>query len=578
MVEPDIWQAEGRISFTSLLTDLFRTDQSYLEPDQFPFDDGDGLMTNMFWFTAQSGAAHGNDVPLQSNLPSGLGDKTRLKLHHERYHFAQLCTYPILQLNFLLEMELLRTAVAGRGGHKALLSGYSAFNQLMSEEQVRLGIEGLGVQMQGELMVRERLMGFEGIEDAKLIPMVFKQGERHYECSGGVLIFDDTHQFVPFTTINMLEGAAFVTEHLYGDEDPPRLDAPGSDADLRYKGMWEMWCRVRGGDYDTVKGAAEAFLIAVDLALAAHALVANDAEFAEKAKQKPFFDQARQPHVRFTMCLIQPGHVEVPDGLEGSERAWFIQNALCEGMGWPTPERSYAMMVAFLTRRFLLSSLWSFEEAVAFDEAVIAWVLTADLAEIANDLGRLDPVFETVSQSLQGPMDQGCPNSVIGTKLVARMIVAALVQIKKRISLATAHQDPGALSRHFDLPVVRLGNQYYIDDDLTSSPDMVAELGSITGLPLQLYDAGTDSVFLAAIAPLAKGEMRCGLIDPVLRQGNCMYVAAGGGCPQLGLSEAEAEQRAKMGVHDWCHWTHAVLRLGIAPDETVEAWRQRWGV
>jgi hypothetical protein len=41
------WQAEGRISFTTMMTDLLRTDQSIFDPPSFPFDDE--ILHIVFW-------------------------------------------------------------------------------------------------------------------------------------------------------------------------------------------------------------------------------------------------------------------------------------------------------------------------------------------------------------------------------------------------------------------------------------------------------------------------------------------------------------------------------------------------
>ena len=89
-----LWHAEGTISFTSFVTRLLRTD---LEP-AFPIND---IAHMTFWGMAAQQALTGMDQPLLTNLPAGLSEDTRARLFHERCHYAQVVSYPVLQLKFL---------------------------------------------------------------------------------------------------------------------------------------------------------------------------------------------------------------------------------------------------------------------------------------------------------------------------------------------------------------------------------------------------------------------------------------------------------------------------------------------
>ena len=69
------WQAEGRISFASFVTNLLRTHQDSLGEPSFPFDDV--LEDATFWTSARESAAKGTDVVWAANLPRGIGPQTR---------------------------------------------------------------------------------------------------------------------------------------------------------------------------------------------------------------------------------------------------------------------------------------------------------------------------------------------------------------------------------------------------------------------------------------------------------------------------------------------------------------------
>jgi len=55
-----------------------------------------------------------------------------------------------------------------------------------------------------------------------------------------------------------------------------------------------------------------------------------------------------------------------------------------------------------------------------------------------------------------------------------------------------------------------------------------------------------------------------------------VYAAAGAGCPQLKLTPDQEAQRRERDVFDWCHWTYAALKTGVARSDLRETWFQRW--
>jgi hypothetical protein len=418
----------------------------------------------------------------------------------------------------------------------------------------------------------------KGVEDVELLPAIFEDSNRCFRGTAGRLLFGAEGQLVPFTAVNLLESAALVAEHLYQGEVPPRMTALGSEQDIRYLGCWEVWCRLHARRYETLRETAEAFLTVADLALSAHVLAAYDRELQERMKNDAFSAQMRSPHDRFLALLIRAPEVEIPKDLEGAAAAAHFQAAFCELVGWPDPLRAYRLMAAFLTQRVLFSSIWSFEKQIEIDKASMTWALGTDFSEVAADLDRLRPVWTSLSQSFLSTLEVGSANVVIGSRIIGKMINCCLVRIDGRFNMAAPHLDPAGLGTHFELPLVRIGDQYYMDWDLSDSPDMSPELSGMMGLPIQLpsIDIAPDCRAIAVLRPLVAGQTRCGLIDPVTREPNCVYVAAGAGCPQAGLTPEQAEMRRERGVHDWCHWTHAALRTGTAPMEVRQAWINRW--
>jgi hypothetical protein len=569
------WQAEGRISLATMMTDLLRTDQSIFEPPSFPFDDDFKQM--MFWLYASQGAARGNDQTFATNLPPGLSDTTRRKLFHERYHYAQLMTYPLLQLSFVTELEQLRVKVQDREGFPHVLCGQTRFDQVAQD--VTYELQSLAAYLSGTAQSGGDSYLVDGVEGVELLNAIFEEGARRFKGSAGRLMFGAESQLVPFTAVNLLESAALVAEHLYHGELPPRMTAPGSELDVRYRGCWELWCRLHARRFDTPRKNAEAFLAAADLALGVHVLAEHDQDIQGKMQNSEFSAQMRLPHARFLALLLCASQVDIPRALEGAAAAAHFQASFCEFMGWPDPQRPYKLMAAFLSQRVLLSSIWSFWNQIGgFDEAAMTWALGADLSEVAADLDRLHPVWKTLARSFFSTPEVGTANVVIGSRIIGKMIDCCLVRINGRFSIAAPHIDPMALSMYFNLPVIRLGNQYYLDSDLSDSPSMMPEAQAMIDLPIRLtgIDIMADCLAIATLRPLLANQTRCGLIDPVTKEPNCVYSAADAGCPQTKLTPEQVERRREEGVHDWCHWTHAALRTGTAPAELRLTWTDRW--
>jgi hypothetical protein len=572
------WHAEGRISYTSFITDMLRTDQSILDENSFPFSD---FVEKMFWTMAQLGARSGMDNIWATQLPKDLSKETRARLFHERVHYAQLLSYPLLQLRFLHQLEELRIRVAQRGGLAAMICGETASDMTgdLSEVLREKGIIDTIVMGDSHVESDDVATAGEGASDVGVmtVRMTSPEGEQMPGWSG-VLRFGESYQLVPFTGLNMLESAAYITQLLFEGAPLPRLTEKGTVKDQRYLGCWEVWCRMHAHRYKSETDLALGFLAAIDLALSAHVLAQEDGALKSILEQDPKYSvEIRYIGSRLARIMIYSAAIDPLDSSDGSFHAIQKFQSDCSNLfGWPDPRRAYRFMAAFLTRRLIMSSLWTFERSVEIDKDAIRTAILMPLDEIADNLEVLVPTWRMLEASFQATLNTGSPNQVHGARVLAKMITSSVFRADNQSVLAAAHMKPQTLAENFNLPVIRIGDRYYMDWDLSDSTDMRPELleGSIIQLPA--IDVMVDSIQLAALEALRSSQSKCGLIDPVTRTANCAYVAGGAGCPQLGLSKVQQEQRNANEIYDWCHWAYVSLHIGLAPESLQREWTQRW--
>jgi hypothetical protein len=303
----------------------------------------------------------------------------------------------------------------------------------------------------------------------------------------------------------------------------------------------------------------------------------DDHSTKDRMGDKMYVYQLIAPFMRFAMLLQSAPAMLPQDDEDAASRSTRFQELACTAFDWPDVARPYWVMAAFLTQKLVLASTWSFEKALNIDVDAFKWVATEAPSRIADDIGRLRVIWMALANSMNGSLS-GTQNVVIGSRIVGRMITASVARAEGLYSLGAPHVDDTILAMNFNLPIVRIGNQYYIDDDLGANPDMTPDSLSLTNaaVPMATSDLVNDCVSIAALHPIVGGETDCGLIDPVTREPNCVYAAAGAGCPQIGLTPQQERARSEKGVYNWCHWTHAVLRTGVAPPELREAWIKRW--
>src|SRR4029078_707054 len=96
---------EAGFSFETTLCQLFETE---INPEYHRTPSPPGV-DNILLFTAGHVANIGADFFPQERLPPHLTPATKARLFHERLHWWQMASYPLMQLRFLLLLHQLRT-------------------------------------------------------------------------------------------------------------------------------------------------------------------------------------------------------------------------------------------------------------------------------------------------------------------------------------------------------------------------------------------------------------------------------------------------------------------------------------
>ena len=266
---------------------------------------------------------------------------------------------------------------------------------------------------------------------------------------------------------------------------------------------------------------------------------------------------ARFPHARFGAIALRASEVEPCDFAADAEAIPRFRKSMCDLLGLPPFERSYRFMSAYLTQRLLFSAVWSFPSpGDEINEEQLLWVMKSPPSELADNLDKLSPIWKWVSDLFNLTERRETAIQVIGLRVVSKMIEKARSRAFGNDVLAAPHANPTKLAMYYALPLVRIGNRYFIDADFAGTPDMIASGAGdlMSDLNISTIDLMADCIALATLAPLVDRQMRCGLIDAVTRARNCLYVSAGAGCPQTGLSPSEEQRRVQEEVFDWCHW------------------------
>ncbi len=576
MKDNGAWQAEGAISFTSFATRLLRTDVSVLDDPGFAMDD-DAVRLS-FWFNAAKGAALRTDFVSHQSLPPAMGHETRSRLFHERLHYCQLMSYPLLQLHSLLGLESLRTAMLDHGGAAFMLAGLIGSGERRNPSELGGARTVTEALVSGTTVPTSTKVSMpDGVTDAGLVDArLVREGAPPCPGLAGVLRLEEDDVLVAFNAENLLESAAYVSQFLFERQEPPRLRDSDAQRELRYLGCWEVWCRFHEARYPSTRDLALGFLAAIDLALGAHVHAQLDHRMQDHLRHPATSAQIRYPHARFGLvllaaALVKPVVENVDPALSIAAISRF-QHEICENLGWGDPQRGFAFMGAFLTQRFIVTTLWSFEDKVEIDDDLVAHAVNTPLADLADDLTALQPIWSKLAEAFHAVVPEVAGtvsvNCVFGSRVLAKMIAASYFRGTRPPVTAAPHLDPARLHERFALPLIRIGGQYYADIQLNDDFDPTVhglELKVLHEDPFRLssVDVLTDCVTLAALDGVRRNGGTCGLIDPVTREPGCLYAAAGAGCPQLGLAADEADLRQRKGIADWCHWTFVAGATGL---------------
>src|SRR5580698_8342123 len=116
---------EPCFSFETTLCQLFETE---INPEYHGTSSPPGV-NEILLFTAEHVANIGADFFPQRWLPPHLTPATNARLFHERLHWWQLASYPLMQLRFLLLLHQLRTNIKAQGRNHRLIGGLLEFDK-----------------------------------------------------------------------------------------------------------------------------------------------------------------------------------------------------------------------------------------------------------------------------------------------------------------------------------------------------------------------------------------------------------------------------------------------------------------
>jgi hypothetical protein len=502
---------------------------------------GEWADANMFLGEAGRRARRGEDYVYVRRLPTTKPAGLDRKLFHERIHYWQSMSTPILQYGMILRLDRMKTAAhAKHASYKAIAGNYYA-----REDGRR--VDDAWQQFQATFgtfsITEDMIRGGDQIDYPTATALLFT--ERHAVGSSQILpayvalmAYEDPESvptLLPLTAAPLLEGFAYASELLFSGEPIPRLTGDRSEEDERYLGCWEFWCRLHKHRYRNDEELTLGFLAAVDLAL--------NADFFSSARDGEWVYEQRHIAYRFGKIVYRALGVD-PLRVDGGSDAAVIeyQHALIRNSGWDPLSESLRKMAVCLAQTILFSSAYE-QELTQVIGPIWRGLVERPLDEVARDPGRLEEAWSLIRErNLTG-------SPPIGRAVLCTMLEACLLRLMQPAWFALPHLHADELGRNLPLPIMVLDGHYYSSH---VAPDWPEEFASslITSAPSSFME---DIVALLAMSPLVRDDVSCGFLDNFVR---CQYVRAGAGCPLKGLSPEESGVRTEHGLGSWCHWRY----------------------
>jgi hypothetical protein len=556
------WEGEGAIDFHAFVCSMLRTDLGggdLVEPELNQY------FQDSLKITAQVDARNFMDSVTLLPFPRGLSAATCARLFHERVHYWQLLSSPFLQTHYTRFMELLGVRIGERGGVGPLVFGWMPGLSRRAQDLSFLESEFGWIDME-----RERIVGTDSIAadpDTRQIYFLQQTSKGLVPRYGAAISARGRHVLVPFTVQTLTESAALISERLYAAEELPSGPDEEPDWNPRYMGCWEYWKRLHRTRYASTEELALSFLAAVDLALAATPLMMG----LEPGMDQESAAEAFNLSYRFgKLAFRSQGFPPLEYAADAALAIDQFQRKFCQYCGWEPPDTAVRVVAVYLTQLLSAALGWPTARAETQpDSALVRWLFTAHPREVMDRLDELKPVWDYLSE-----LEPESKNPVIGHRVAGMMLNACWHRLKHPGRQAAPHIAADILPGIFPLPFILIDGRYHYDLELE---DPKATFGDERPFKINALAISAECVMLGALSPLAAGTDRCGFLDPITKRARCFYGLGGLGCPHptATLSESEREQRERLGVDDWCHWTFATLNTEIAAPEIARRWQQR---
>ncbi|GLZ49469.1 hypothetical protein Acsp06_56540 [Actinomycetospora sp. NBRC 106375] len=498
------------------------------------------------------------------------------ELDHERLHYWQLLTYPILQLNLLYKMEKVRCEVAEvPGGDPSLLAGLTTGGAVAPSAYVDI----LRARLLGQLDASRGEVELEQSDEDGLA-----EQELHYGIVSGGGPGSETHYVgwtyhsssgfvgrVHFDVRHLTEAMASVTEALSSDHQP--LVEANSSEDLLYWGAWLYFRRFFAQEEYTVRELMRLFLAILDCALMGDCAMVHDHRESSDSLEQYFREVSVGARFKLLVDLGPPPEVQnqVRDDEWLGGYQWYVSRQL----GWPPPTEVAGRQMLRLTRIVgaYLGSLHDEREDVVEARSAHGRLLRVDVRDWLGHMEDIGRVWASLNAGLRE-----WRFGFVGFRSISMMINALASRVGESRWYPDLVSRPRDLAHRFRLPLIKLGDEYFPD---TPVPGKSLHFDHpIDATPM---DVGTDALRLAVLSPIAEprepgrvDHSQCGLIDRSTGVASCFYTSISLGCPGKGLTDQERARREQYELADFCHYTVASVRLHIAPDEVARRWHKRW--
>jgi len=548
-----LWHAAGRFQFAELLCRL--SSEYGILPTRREAS-MEELTYTMLLASAADSERSGTDHFVIEQMPDDMSDETSSSIFHERIHYWQYISSPLLQRQFLTELDRIALNVAAAGGKwQQLMISLNAISDPASVIRTHAIFRAQNTLFD---MATARIAGVDEVRsDLRTLQVFYLRPLPPNAVTPGYgavmeLPGGEAAQ-VPFTTVALAESAAYVTECLRAGRTPGRLTGT-TPAQQRYFGCWEYWCRLHSRTTTDEGVLAANFLAAVDLALMGGTVEPDD-EGDEEFRQ----EQLCIPY-RFGKLAFRSQGFRLLPADPASKQVEEWQADFCRYQGWPAPRDSSAAAVVELTRRMIMAY-----GNLLIEDGHPDSYLTRFLAIPAEEAAA-DPraAYQEIWSAIQSATLRPRGARPIGTEAIGVMLNASMYRLDNPGMFAAPHLFGPALTAVFPLPLLLLHGRYYADHETYANAEE-----TLKHMPTMPYwpessNVTRDCMQLIPLAPLADGKPGCGFFDEPTGKARCSYGHFDIGCPQAGLTDDQSRLRAEHGIGDWCHKKYIHKRLHLS--------------